>query len=193
MIKTTKERPKFNKWGHLPRKCYEMTIDEIEEYFVNNFPKSKSRKSRWECFLNFYNELTKNVKSCVRIIIDGSFVENKINPFDIDLVVVIDYEHTNNYEYNYLYNECEYNEIIKREYLILKNQVNNGNEDFSKLLETEFYKSGCDIHFFIKYPSNHPLYNTYEKRLNYWIDLFSKNRDNYSKGFLNLNVEYGDV
>lgn len=191
MIETAKGIPEFDEQGNLPRKCYEVTLEEIEEYFVNKFPLSKSRKSRFECFLNFYRELTKNVKSCIRIIIDGSFVENKLHPFDIDLVVVVDYERADDYEINYLITECEYNEIIKKEYLMLKNQVGKGNKNFSSLLQLEFYQFGCDIHFFLKYPINHPLYKWYEDKLDYWINLFGKDREGFPKGFLNLVVDYG--
>ena len=192
MIETSRGIPEFDEHGNLPYNCYEVTLDEIEEHFVNSFPLSKSRKSRFECFLNFYRELTKNVKSCIRIIIDGSFVENNPHPFDIDLVVVVDYERANDYEINYLITECDYNDIIKKEYLLLKNQVEKGNENFSSLFQLEFYQFGCDIHFFLKYPINHPLYKKgYEDRLNYWIGLFGKDRKEFPKGFLNLVVDYG--
>lgn len=40
--------------------------------------------------MRFYKDLLKNVKSCIRLLIDGSFVENKVNPNDIDFVIIID-------------------------------------------------------------------------------------------------------
>lgn len=58
-------------------KCYEVTLEEIKEKLVDNFPDSNTRQFRFECFMAFYNDLLSNVKSCVRLLIDGSFVTNK--------------------------------------------------------------------------------------------------------------------
>lgn len=194
MIETARGIPEFDEHGNLPYKCYEVTLDEIEEYFVTRFPKSKSRQTRFEGFLKFYNDLTKNVNSCIQILIDGSFVESKLNPFDIDLVIIIDSELIDEFEYNYLNNEFEYNESLKQEYFLLKKQINEGTEDSSKLYECDFYKFGCDIHYFPKYPKNHPLYERkYKERLNSWIELFGKNREGFPKGFLNLIINEGEL
>lgn len=87
MIETEKGILEFQDNGYLPHKCYEVTLDEIKEKLVDNFPDSKTRQSRFDCFLTFYKELLTNVKSCIRLLIDGSFVENKNNPNDVDFVM----------------------------------------------------------------------------------------------------------
>ncbi len=46
MIETEKGIPEFNEKGNLPHKCYEVTLEEIKEKFVDNFPNSKTRASR---------------------------------------------------------------------------------------------------------------------------------------------------
>ena len=86
MIETAIGIPEFQENGYLPHKCYEVTLDEIKEKLVDNFPNSQTRQSRFECFMKFYKELLENVKSCIRILIDGSFVENNPNPNDIDVL-----------------------------------------------------------------------------------------------------------
>lgn len=192
MIETAKGIPEFQDNGYLPHKCYEVTLEEIKEKLVDNFPNSKTRDSRFECFLDFYEDLLNNVKSCVKILIDGSFVEKRTHPNDIDLVIIIDSELLNEFEYNYLNNECVYNETIKEDYLYIKYSVDNGEIDQSELYKTDFYKFGCDIHYFPKYSPDHPLYLKYEERLNYWIELFGSDRRGFPKGFLSLLVEYGD-
>lgn len=185
---------KFNEKGLLPPGCHEITLPEIKSIFVDGFPDSRTRQSRFECFMEFYKDLLDNVKSCICILIDGSFVENKINPCDVDLVIVVDYEQSNEYERNYLNIEFDYNELIKKDYLILKDKVDKGEEGVSNLLKLDFYNYGCDIHFFFKYPINHPLYNHNAERLDYWRDIFGKNREEMPKGFLNLTVDYsGDL
>ena len=56
----------FNESGLLPQGCHEITLEEIKKYFVDNFPESTTRQSRFDCFMRFYKDLLKNVKSCIR-------------------------------------------------------------------------------------------------------------------------------
>ena len=63
MIESVNFVPNFDENGNLPLKCYEVTLDEIKEKFVDAFPNSKTRKSRFKCFLDFVKDLRKNVKS----------------------------------------------------------------------------------------------------------------------------------
>ena len=46
MIESENIVPNFDKNGNLPLNCYEVTLDEIKEKFVDAFPNSKTRKSR---------------------------------------------------------------------------------------------------------------------------------------------------
>ena len=62
MIESVNFVPNFDENGNLPLKCYEVTLDEIKEKFVDAFPNSKTRKSR-QMFLDFVKDLRKNVKS----------------------------------------------------------------------------------------------------------------------------------
>ena len=59
MIESENIVPNFDENGNLPLKCYEVTLDEIKEKFVDAFPNSKTRKSRFECFLDFIEDLQK--------------------------------------------------------------------------------------------------------------------------------------
>lgn len=53
---------KFNELGLLPPGCHEVTLIDIKTFFVDNFPESKTRQSRFDCFIIFYKDLLKNVK-----------------------------------------------------------------------------------------------------------------------------------
>lgn len=44
MIESVNFVPNFDENGNLPLKCYEVTLDEIKEKFVDAFPNSKTRK-----------------------------------------------------------------------------------------------------------------------------------------------------
>ena len=74
--------------------------------------------------MRFYKDLLKNVKSCIRLLIDGSFVENKVNPNDIDFVIIIDSTKYNDYERFYIENEFNFKNLLRDEFNQLKEQEN---------------------------------------------------------------------
>lgn len=52
MIESVNFVPNFDENGNLPLKCYEVTLDEIKEKFVDAFPNSKNKKS-FQMFFGF--------------------------------------------------------------------------------------------------------------------------------------------
>jgi hypothetical protein len=84
----------FNKNGFLPpdNRIYNLTVAELEHYFVNNFT-SNTRKACFENYVRYSNELKSllNEKSTKQWI-NGSFISNEPNPKDIDLVTFIDHK-----------------------------------------------------------------------------------------------------
>ena len=185
MIETAKGIPDFQENGYLPHKCYEVTLEEIKEKLVDNFPDSKTRQSRFECFMRFYKELLENVKSCIRILIDGSFVENNPNPNDIDLVIVIDSTKYNDYERFYIDNEFVFKNVLRDEFKPLKEQ-----ENFDLIYESDFYKYGCDFFPLVKEEKDSRDYINYISMKKYWIRQWGHDRFHVEKGFLNLKVTY---
>lgn len=185
MIETAQGIPDFQENGYLPHKCYEVTLEEIKEKLVDNFPDSKTRQSRFECFMKFYKELLKNVKSCIRILIDGSFVENNPNPNDIDFVIILDSTKYNNYEEFYLYTEFEFKSVLRDEFKPLKEQ-----ENFKLMYESDYFKYGCDFFPVVKEEHNSKDYSSYIALKRYWFKKWGHDRNNVEKGFLNLKVNY---
>ena len=185
MIETEKGIPNFQQNGYLPYKCYEVTLNEIKEKLVDNFPDSKTRQSRFECFMRFYKDLLKNVKSCIRILIDGSFVENEQNPNDIDFVIILDSTKYNDYEKFYLHNEFEFKRVLRDEFKILKEQKN-----FEVMYKSDFFKYGCDFFPVVKEEKNSKDYSSYMGLKRYWIKQWGHDRHHVEKGFLNLKVNY---
>lgn len=179
--------PEFDENGYLPHKCYEVTVKDIKEKLVDNFPDSKTRQSRFECFMRFYKELLENVKSCIRILIDGSFVENNPNPNDIDLVIVIDSTKYNDYERFYIDNEFVFKNVLRDEFKPLKEQ-----ENFDLIYESDFFKYGCDFFPLIKEEKDSMDYANYMGMKRYWVQQWGHDRFHVEKGFLNLEVTYED-
>ena len=154
MIGITKGIPEFQENGYLPHNCYEVTLDEIKEKLVDNFPDSKTRQSRFDSFMEFYKELLKNVKSCIRILIDGSFVSNKLNPYDVDFVIILDGNNLTEDESNYLIEKVIYKKELREEYDNLKEKVKKGEIEYSYLYNLELYEYGCDFFPVLKYYPN---------------------------------------
>ena len=193
LIETARGIPDFDENGNLPHKCYEVTLDEIKEKLVDNFPNSRTRRSRYECFMKFYKELTTNVKSCIRLLIDGSFVTNKENPRDVDFVIIIDSLKLTKSEKNYLEEILFKKDSLKKEFLQYEQFVELGMLHEDSLYNLRFYKMGCDFFQVIKYNHSHLLYENYTKELDAWIRWWGHQRDNTEKGFLNLPVNYGGI
>ncbi|MCQ2737437.1 MAG: hypothetical protein MJ224_02395 [archaeon] len=177
---------KFNEKGLLPPGCHEITLPEIKSIFVDGFPDSRTRQSRYECFLKMYKELLFNVKSCIRILIDGSFVTDKLNPYDVDFSIVIDSSRLSDEEYNYLNDIFNHKTILRREYDSFKNQVMQNKIDYNELYNLELYNYGCDFFPLYKLENNHKLYGEYCKERDKWVNFWGNTRENNPKGFCKL-------
>lgn len=190
MIETAKGIPDFDKNGNLPHKCYEVTLKEIKDKLVNNFPNSKTRESRFECFIKFYIELITNVKSCTNLLIDGSFVTSKQNPRDVDFTIIVDSLKLKEQEKKFLEQKLFEKNEMKQEFIMFEKIVDKGMLNENSLYNLRFYKMGCDFFQIIKYPPTHFLYNEYLDDKKEWIDWWGHKRDGSKKGFLNLIVDY---
>ncbi|MCA9407028.1 MAG: hypothetical protein KC684_10845, partial [Candidatus Omnitrophica bacterium] len=84
---------KFDIRGNLrPYERIEVTLDEFKENFVGPFEKTSSRHEIFENYIRYVEEFKKEITPKFKQWIDGSFVTNKVNPRDIDIVNIVDYE-----------------------------------------------------------------------------------------------------
>lgn len=91
--------------------------------------------------------------------IDGSFITNKPNPGDIDLVTFVSFD----------FYEQHVDQLI---------------DDYSTF---SLYDSGLDAYICPVYPSSHPNFAHYLDRRQYWQKLFGSQKDNVGqKGFLEI-------
>ncbi|MFD2569499.1 DUF6932 family protein [Spirosoma soli] len=72
-----------------PAKVVSLSIAEFEEHFVQVFPDSGTRQTIFASYRRFIEEFTKQVCAECTHWIDGSFVTDKLNPNDLDVVVLI--------------------------------------------------------------------------------------------------------
>ena len=149
----------FNEKGLLNPGFFEYKLNEIQTIFVDEFKESQTRKRN---FNGFYSWLSELLNICIpnEIWIDGSFVTNKTNPNDIDIVAFLEYQ--------------DYVGIFERVDCLKK----LGKENF------------CDIYISISpndmISGNWKLINN----RNYWRGQFGFDREDNPKGMIKMSKEY---
>jgi len=155
---------KFDTRGNLkPYEKVDLTMDDFEEFFLLNFKTSKSRAIVFETFKRYISDLCNEVSKEFTLWINGSFVTNKINPNDIDLVILLDY-------------------------IVYEKKENLIERKFRKYGQENMYK-GVDAYFVRSYPRNHERFWATKYDLVYWGNWFSKTKKNrkkqrFDKGFV---------
>lgn len=156
----------FDERGNLqPYQVIETSFEIFEHTFVNNFPESSTRTDLLVNFKDLCASLRHSLSNGFVVWIDGSFVTQKLNPNDIDLVFFI--------------NSTDY-------------QPNE--ESLRKLINREFCRTQkLDCYFVQVYPSNHPNYLIEtDSDIKEWLSLFTRTRihrngKKYPKGVVQLS------
>ena len=157
----------FDIRGYLkPAGKNKISEEDFLENFIHPFEEGSSRKELYDGFVR-YNSGLKSLLSDQKYFqwIDGSFISTKVNPRDIDLVNLIDYQLVDAHEAEL---KRFINESGKREY-------------------------GIDGYIVKVYPIDHRYYVRTKLTLAYWSDWFSTSRKNrrkqrFPKGF--VEIEY---
>ena len=154
----------FNSLGYLTPGFHDWTHDEIKKNLVDSFQNSAGRETIFRGYLQLVIEITQLVDTAEQWL-DGSYVTNKINPGDIDLVSIIDKDKV----------DCL--DPDKQEQLM-------------KLLAGPDTKitHHCDSYFVPKVPDNHPHKDSIDKALAYWENWFGTDRNGLPKGKVRTTV-----
>lgn len=159
----------FDIRGNLkPYEKMQIPPDEFREVFVTSFEVDSSRHQIFENYRKYTEAFKNQIKSEFTQWIDGSFVTNKKNPKDIDLVTLIDYQ---------LYEKHE---------IVIK-------QDFIKEAVPKKYQ--IDAYLVVLYPEDHKFYSRTRSDLLYWEHWFtksklSKNKKRHPKGFVEIIYNY---
>lgn len=78
----------------LPQGFHRYQLDDLKSLVVDPFEHSSSREPLWASFVQLLEDLKAADIKCV-VWVDGSFVTQKIDPDDVDLVVEIEYDTMN--------------------------------------------------------------------------------------------------
>lgn len=150
----------FDNKGNLsPDQLLEITLITFEERFVASFPESSTRRKLYKNFCRYTESIKKEIGTDFFQWIDRSFVTNKLNPKDIDLVTFIDW----------------------RAYYANENFINS-------LRDLRQEKDlGIDGYFLIVYPEDHKKNILFETDKIQWMFEFGRSRTDYKKGFIQIN------
>lgn len=81
----------FNENGMIEPGLHSCTVTEFKQTFVDKFPSSQRRQEIFDCFINFVGKLS-NSYNIHEIWVDGSFVTEKVNPNDVDIIIFLELE-----------------------------------------------------------------------------------------------------
>lgn len=158
----------FDIRGNLkPYERVELSYEEFVDFFVESFDKDSTRYQIFENYKKYTEDFQEKVTADFKQWINGSFVTNKKNPRDIDLVNLIGHEVFEGKE-----------SLIRGEFIrdaVPKN-----------------YR--IDAYLVILYPENHKLHNWTRSDLLHWNDWFTrskmnKRRKRYPKGYIEINFK----
>lgn len=144
-----------------PYHAIESTLEEVEQFFVINFPVSKTRKNLFETYRLYKAALQSEIGADFFQYLNGSFISKKLNPKDIDLVTFINAD------------------IIKSREQVLKKFKNRN----------QF--AGIDGYIQEVHPQNHINFKQFQLDLLYWNDLFTKSRAEKPKGYIKIIFDHG--
>lgn len=143
--------PDFAENGHLPPGCYPATLREYKRRFVADFPESETRNPIFSDFIGYAGFLS-TYKITIEKWMGGSFTSAKLNPGDIDMVV--------------LYDALKYNRHPEQ-------------SDFNKFFLTDNgYEVICHHSIYIPvYPKTDERYNFTSVEIQRWKDFFSTDKN----------------
>ena len=79
----------FDHRGYLSPGFHDWILGHAEKQLVKAFPKSRTRGSIWAGYLQLCDDLLTIINGCEHWL-DGSFTTSKLDPGDLDLLVVAD-------------------------------------------------------------------------------------------------------
>ena len=157
----------FDVKGNLkPYGKIDFTFEELKQHFIDDFPESTSRTLIFNDYQSFIEAFQQEVTADFIQWIDGSFVTKKLNPKDVDIVTLIDYQ------------------TYEKKKSIIENRFRREGAK-----EAFYY---VDAYAVKMYPLHHERRWVSEYDLVYWRGWFSETKKNrakkkFEKGFIEIS------
>lgn len=172
----------FDEFGNYKAGIHAVSLEWFKNHLVDEAEKSTTRSRNLTSFIEFckLQQVKEYIDTITYVLIDGSFVTNKIDPHDIDVLFISEFVGEN-------YEELiSFSEQAKRTYAF-----------FAKV-KREAYKYHSDIYFIPKVKldliqslaPDHPDVSNYCSKLDYqykyWLGQFTFDRDERPKGIFKI-------
>lgn len=157
---------KFNfdiKGNITPYELHPISVEDLDNEFVVPFADSVTRAKIVEGHNNYIIELFQILENNFFQWLDGSFVTQKLNPNDIDII-----------------NFVHFTDATNEKAIYLKKFLTGHGDP-----KTDFFVDGYIVPV---YPPSDPRFTITQDRYNYWRVLFGKDRNNNPKGMLELQL-----
>jgi len=163
-----------------------MSLKDVKKRFVDSFPESKTRNNHFNRYLEYSKYLHNKFEKAEKHVLNGSFITIKIDPNNIDFLVVVNMSKMSDEEF-YLVEDEFHKQFCQSEiYCDLINKI----EKYDKKLHAIFC---CDWYPLYKREKDDPLYYRYLKEKKYWLNCWGHSRkDNkgikHSKGLITIDI-----
>lgn len=154
----------FDQYGNLvPPRRLSLTSEQVELLFVNEFSDSKQRRMLWLEFGRYRQELHLFLQMTIQQWLGGSFISQKLEPNDIDVVNLI-----------------PFTERLDREIdLLMAFLLIGGSKE----------EYGVDGHFVAIYPESNERYGAIPlPSLMYWQTWLGHDRNENPRGFIEMSL-----
>ena len=155
---------KFNGHGYLEAGLHEFGELDFEAFFVTSFPHSSTRKQILEGYRKHLAEILSLVGTCEQYL-DGSYVTNKNDPSDLDLVVLLD--------------ATVVDSLPPAKQLQLQSLL------AGPVTKAQYM---CDAYFCPVYPEGHPMHSASRQQRKYWLGEFGYDRNDLPKGIVHVKL-----
>lgn len=158
----------FDIRGNLkPYRKISITLDKFEEIFVKSFDEDSTRREVFTQYQSYLEYFQQSITTDFTQWIDGSFVSNKKNPRDLDLVNLLDYRI-----------------VEEKKEALYQNFLSEGS----------MKEYGLDAYVVRLYPEGHKFHTRTQPDLAYWNHWFgfsklNRRRKRFSKGFLEIEFK----
>lgn len=155
----------FDVNGNLEAGIHDITMEELQDIFVNSFPSSNTRPVIFSGYYSHDSHL-KELNITIEKFVDGSYVTKKNDPRDIDFLCIADA-------------------------LEVDNLPDDKKHLLSNLIDNECCKNAymCDVYFLASLPEDHPNYPQYRCMRKYWMGEFGFDRQERAKGFVRMGLK----
>jgi hypothetical protein len=150
----------------MPSEIIDIFWDDFKQVFVKSFDDTSTRYKIFEKFEAYIAEFQTEICKSFTLWVNGSFVSRKINPNDIDVVILLEYQIQEQFE-----------SLIRSKFTAIKT----------------WKTTQVDAYILKLFPENHQMFKatTFDKY--YWVDKFSNSKMNkegksFSKGFIQIKI-----